>query len=250
MEEWGWKQKRSKKDWLIYVWKDGTKVEVRPGDYHNGNLASTFKEVYMITAGSAEAFWAGPQKEKPKAVPEEEPVTQNHSKEPTVEPIETQAKDDGQSTRHSGASSVLLDLLLERKGSPVSNAAAAKATGLPPDVCSNSMAYLANRGLAVRVKRGTYAVARNLLQSDVHHDVHHTSDHPSVAQKVPKRQEPPKLEVVHNDDDDDDDDIETHDEIIEVMLDLMAHDGFTAKHLALIAQWTETTKRLLVALDD
>ena len=95
--------------------------------------------------------------------------------------------------------------------------------------------YLVLRGLATRVMNGTYRAAAegHAIAARISHDVHNDPVVNSVVPQTPPAQV--AVNVV----------IESIDDTIEAVLDLLLPNGFRAADLRFIAPWVETTKSMI-----
>lgn len=127
--------------------------------------------------------------------------------------------------------------VLVTKDRPMNHTALLKELNLEDNAQNRSdvsgrCCYLASKGLAVRVMAGTYRAApdAHAIAARISHDVH--SDQPQTAAHSDPA---PAVRQV----------VESIDDTIEAVLDLLLPHGFRAADLRFIAPWVETTKTMV-----
>jgi hypothetical protein len=275
MEKWGWEKGKSNGTWqsMHSPEIDGVltvRVRVRPATQHDANPTSVFMEVYRLTTdGDGEMFWRGPTEgwqqylsmEKAKAAKRKKAEQEaalakaaeraaakaaEHKPVLTIVPEEKggpMAVPNKEPKPVRLPSKDVLEVLTEHDG-PMTVKSIGKKLGLdmtnPQNIedVANRGAYLVSKGLAERVMQGTYRVANSARTIDarVQHDVQREAvpQHQAPAAEVAPRVQSPASVVV-----------ESIDDTIEAVLDLLLPQGFKASHLRYIAPWIEATRRMV-----
>jgi hypothetical protein len=146
---------------------------------------------------------------------------------------------------------LVFDLLVER-GDPLSNQAVAETLNIKPAQATSSLAQLAKLGVVDRVKYGVYQAKPGLmrkagtmglvLSGGFHHEPPVTPA--SVPPRGFERPTPASVTFTTIDSVSLDPSME-EDEILNELLDLMAPDGFKARHLPLIDNFKACAVALL-----
>lgn len=125
---------------------------------------------------------------------------------------------------------------------PMNTAAIVKEMGLEPTVTNirdvnNRCVYLANKQLAVRVLNGTYRATSqgHTIAARIQHDVS------SLEHEQPRAAPPPQVAVSQV--------VESIDDVIEAVLDLLLPQGFRAADLRYIAPWVDSTKAMITQVN-
>lgn len=284
MKQWGWETGKTDGQWQSMfsppVTENRVRIRVRPATQHQANPTTVFLDVYKITCdGDSEMFWRGPsavwlemlanevrkaeQRKRDQAAAElakaaqraeaqraeaerRNPPVRHLVSAPQIEPTQevTVAHEPTQQTdvRHVAnaklASKDVLDVLTAHDR-PMSVKAIGAQLGLDTtdhqtkrDI-ANRAAYLVSRGLAERVMNGSYRIAKRGQAVDhrVRHDIEaEAREAPAVARQS----------VVTA--------IESIDDSMEAVLDLLLPEGFKASHLRFITPWMEATRRMVEAV--
>lgn len=192
---------------------------------------------------------AKPQEAQPDPTPPTEEETETVPAPDVLEVIVTDPPEEveDQVTPRQRYINQVFDLLVER-GDPMSNQAVAEAIGITPQQATSAMAALCSQGVVVRVKAGVYQARPDVMRRQSNVGVVISSVEkpfgtiPSgyVVQPTerPGHVTFSQVESVHREPD------AEEDETLNEILDLIAPNGFKARHLPLI----DAFKRSALAL--
>ena len=142
MKEWGWIA-RTKSGSIEMTWPEtGEKVMVYGPAHHKGNSAETFNRVAKITCGGLTKFW-------------DEDLTEVTV---VVEPF-VPAKKRGSASPNRGLSKQILECLVAANNTPMTSAQIGLMLGVETSAAAGSLAYLVEKGHALRVLAGQYVAA-------------------------------------------------------------------------------------------
>lgn len=241
LRAWGLTIEEGGEKWRA-VLPDGTKLVVMAPTFHDGNPSAAFIEAYRALEVTAEQFWAGPQ-EQPVDMP---PVSEQPQKRKPREQYINKVAD-----------------FLVQFSAPATIDRIATECGITSGQASSAASQLVQQGVAERVKTGMYVAMQYAADARLSIDVTATSAvaasrdplPPGLIQPepavVPRLTEVPEAQPAPLPADDepsvsglDPADVE---DLMEIVLDLLFPTGMhvRAADLKVIADWVESTKRLM-----